>query len=107
MLIEFTLRTFFEFRLPEWAQKEFSDGIMEKIANFAMKLATNTKELARLRSGFIIKDILERFTQKINKSLNPDRSLWIFSGHDLITSNVLNALGVFEVILLIFKYCQS
>ncbi|XP_031629370.1 prostatic acid phosphatase-like [Contarinia nasturtii] len=82
--------------LQKWAQKEFKSGVMEKIANFRMKLATNTKELARLRIGFLLKDMLERFAQKINKTLKPDRSIVIFSAHDLTIANILNALGVFN-----------
>lgn len=89
------------FRLPAWTESVFFPGSdMENLANFCFSMPTNSKLLARLKVGFLIRDILERFTQKIESTLVPDRSLWIYSGHDTTISNLLNALGLFEVCLL-------
>lgn len=60
-------------------------------------MQTNTPELARLKAGFLIREILDRFNQKIESQLNPDRTLWIYSAHDTTVANVLNSLGLFEV----------
>lgn len=67
------------------------------VANFSFKIPTITPELARLRSGFLIQEILDRFAQKIGSTLTPDRSLWIYSGHDTTLAGVLNTLQLFEV----------
>lgn len=71
---------------------------MEKLANFCFTMATNTKQLARLKTGFLLREILERFTMKSSSTLSPNRALWIYSAHDGTIANVLNALGLFEVL---------
>lgn len=73
------------------------NGIVERIAESHFKVNTATPELARLRSGFLIKEIMERFTQKLFAALEPDRVLWLYSAHDETIANILNSLGMFEV----------
>lgn len=70
---------------------------MEYIAKFDFKIYADTPTLARIASGFLIKEIVERFAQKINSTLNPDRLLWFYSAHDYTIVNMLNSLGLFEV----------
>lgn len=70
---------------------------MEKLSHFCFAIPTNTKLLARLKTGFLIREILQRFSMKIDSTLSPDRSLWIYSAHDSTLANVLNTLGLFEV----------
>lgn len=72
-------------------------GDLEWVANHSFKLATITPEMARLKSGFLIREILERFAAKIGSTLSPDRSVWIYSAHDTTVANVLNTLNLFEV----------
>lgn len=54
--------------------------------------------MARLKVGYLLREILDRFERKIDKSLMPDRSLWMYSAHDCTLANILNALGLFNVI---------
>lgn len=70
---------------------------MKYIAKFHLKLYTDTPLLARLKSGFLIKKIFDCFTQKMNSTLKPDRSLFLYSAHDVTIANLLNSLGLFEV----------
>lgn len=85
-------------RLPDWAEKVVEpNGIIERIAESHFKFNTATPELARLKSGFLIKEMMDRFTKKIFGTLEPDRSLWLYSAHDETIANVLNSLGLFEV----------
>lgn len=85
-------------RLPDWAIKATEpNGTMEYIAKYHLKLYTDTPLLARLKHGFLIKKIFDCFTQKINSTLKPDRSLFLYSAHDVTIANVLNSLGLFEV----------
>lgn len=71
---------------------------MEYIAKFDYKTYADTPQLARLKSGFLLKEMLERFSQKINSTLQPNRSVWFYSGHDVTILNMLNSLGLFEVV---------
>lgn len=70
---------------------------MEHIAKTQLTVNTATPEMARLKSGFLIKEMMERFTKKIFSTLEPNRSLWLYSAHDETIANVLNSLGLFEV----------
>lgn len=71
---------------------------MEYIAKYHLKLYTDTPQLARLKHGFLIKKMFGDFAQKIDSTLKPDRSLFLYSAHDVTIANVLNSLGLFEVI---------
>lgn len=71
---------------------------MEIMAKHGFRVPTGTKQMARLKSGFLIKEIFEHFEQKINSTLQPDRSLWFYSAHDFTIADTLNSLGLFEVI---------
>lgn len=93
------LSTFPTFRLPEWTKKVFGAGNdFEQVAHQNFRTLTATTELARLSTGFLIRDILNRCSQKTKKSLSPDRSLWIYSAHDTTIANILNYFGHFNVI---------
>lgn len=71
---------------------------MENITKYSYAMYTNTKELARLRVGWLLKDMMERFKQKIELTLIPkERRLWLYTAHDYTIANILNGLGVFEV----------
>lgn len=72
-----------------------ANGDMERLTGFYFSMPTNTKQLARLRVGFLIREIFEHFTMKIDGKLTPD--LWIYSAHDSTVASVLNALGLAEV----------
>lgn len=61
-------------------------------------LFTQTTEMKRLRSGFLLKEILDRFTNKTLSTLSPDRNLWLYFAHDITLSNMLNSLGLYKVI---------
>jgi lysosomal acid phosphatase len=64
----------------------------------ARSFATNTytPELARLKTGPLLKEILDRSTNKTIGKLSPNRSMWVYSAHDTTVANVLNTLGLFE-----------
>lgn len=70
---------------------------MQWISQHSFVIGTATTELKRLKSGFLLRDILTRFTNKTLSKLTPDRSLYIYSGHDTTIASFLNTLGVFDV----------
>lgn len=70
----------------------------EYLANYWLKMITATKQLKRLRSGFLLKDILDRFKKK-SHGLLPNQVMQIYSGHEVTISSLLNSIGVFEVII--------
>lgn len=85
-------------RLPEWAERAIEpNGTMEHMSKIHMKLASATPQLAKLKSGFLINEIVQHFKRKLDATLRPNRLLWLYSAHDSTISNVLNSLKLFEV----------
>lgn len=86
--------------MPAWAAEAIEpNGIMDYIAKFNFKLGSDTPQLSRLKFGFLIKEIFGRFSKKINSTLRPNRSLWLYSAHDFTIANILNSFGLFEVFM--------
>lgn len=56
-----------------------------------------TKEMCRLYSGFLFREILDHCTEKINETLNPDRKMFIYAAHDTTIASLLNSFGLFNV----------
>lgn len=93
------------FRLPEWASTIFvPDGDLDWLSRFSFEAPTNTPELARLKTGFLLRQILDRCEAKIKSALSPNRSIWVYSAHDTTIGNVLNSLGLFEVEFVLPKF---
>lgn len=87
-------------RIPGWAQGIFFNGTSFKyIASHWQTFVTGTMELKRLKSGFLLKQIFDRFKNK-TLSLLPQQLMQIYSGHEITISGILNSLGVFEVFFL-------
>lgn len=88
--------------LPEWTKKIFPGGdlyaSMEEATLKTFKLDTSTPFFAKIKSGFLLKDILDRFMNKSRAILDPDRSFWVYSGHDTTISRILNTLGILKVL---------
>lgn len=83
--------------LPDWAQKIMvPGGALEKFSSIWLQLNTGTKEMKRLKSGFLLKQILDRFRSK-SLSLIPNEKMAIYSGHDMTIASLLNTLGLFWV----------
>lgn len=71
-------------------------SVAEKLTTYWFKLLTGTEMLLRLRSGFLLKEIVDRFKNKTN-SLLPEQLMQLYSAHDVTIASMLNALGLFEV----------
>lgn len=85
------------FRLPEWTQKVFPNGPFRYLYDLSYVLETYTPQFARLKYGILLKEILERFQKKSDLTLKPNRSAWMYSGHDNTISGLLNLMGLYDV----------
>lgn len=84
--------------MPQWAEQVMQpDGDFQRLAFYWFRMFTATPEMKKLRSGYLLKEILDRFTNKTQTQLSPNRSLWMYFGHDITIANMLNSLGVFNV----------
>lgn len=85
------------YRLPDWANEVLSDKEMQYIHNLFYTLQTYTPTMAKLSTGFLIKEMLDRATLKSQSKLTPDYSMYVYSGHDTNIANVLNSLGLYSL----------
>lgn len=60
-----------------------------------MMAMTHSTETKKMRSGFLLKEMLDRFKEKILSS--SEQLLYIYSAHDNVIINFLNSLNVYEV----------
>lgn len=72
-------------------------GDFEYLMHYYFQMFTQTPEMKRIKSGYLLKEILDRFTNKTQSTLSPDRSLWLYFAHDITITNMLNSLGLFKV----------
>lgn len=63
------------------------------------KAPTYTEQLAKIRVGFLIKDILDRANLPI---ANQTESLYMYSGHGRTMANVMHTLNMFQVSEVLF-----
>lgn len=95
------------FSLPQWAQKVFGTSDFMFISFYQLLLNTATTEMKRLKSGFLLKEIFDRFTNKSQSTLSPDRSLWMYFGHETTIANMLNTLGLYTEVKLFSNSIRS
>lgn len=69
----------------------------EYISMYWFQIFTPTPEMKKLRIGYLLKEILDRFTNKTQSMLTPNQSLWMYFAHDITIANMLNILGIFKV----------
>lgn len=95
--ISIDMCVYFLFRLPEWARDVIKPGgPFETLTTYWFKLSTATTLMKRLKSGFLLKEILDRFKNK-TLALEPKQLMQLFSGHETTISGILNSLGLLEV----------
>ncbi|XP_037031472.1 prostatic acid phosphatase-like [Bradysia coprophila] len=83
------------YTIPEWAANYYpnNDDIDQVSIRFYSQF-TGTKFMSRYASGFLLKDILDRFKSKSNNTLTPNRKMWMFSSHDLTLFSFLRSLDL-------------
>lgn len=84
--------------LPPWAEKLKSDSDFENLLNFESSIYTRRTECKKIRSGYLLKEILDRSTSKTKSTLLPDRSLWMYFAHYSTIRDMLSSLGLPQVL---------
>ena len=86
-------------RLPSWVDNisRYTNDTLEQIIAIHLESRSHTNEMKKNRAGFLIKEMYDRFKNKSLSLLKPDRSVYIYSAHDTIIVNILNALNLYEV----------
>lgn len=82
-----------DYALPEWTRGVYPEKLYP-ISALSFASRTYTPQLARLKSGPLLKEILTHF---INKTLGLlEQNYWVYSAHDTTVANMLNTLGLFK-----------
>lgn len=89
------IENLYKFPLPQWT-KEVFPGKLLPWAQLSFKIYCYTPTLQRLKVGLLLNEILSRFVNKTQGVLDPNRKMWIYSGHDTTIANLLMALGAFD-----------
>lgn len=87
------IETFFNYTLPDWAQKAFPK--MQPYAYLSFATACWTQELARYKTGPLFNEIVDYFTNR-TITTEGNKKMLVFSAHDTTIANLLNSLGAFE-----------
>lgn len=70
---------------------------MKGTAAMSFALAAYNKELARLKVGPFIAEMLDHlYNTTVTMKHKYNRKLWMYSAHDTTIANILNALDIFE-----------
>lgn len=88
------IESLFNYTLPDWAQTVFPDKLFPWAA-LSFATLTFVPDLARLKTGPLLNEIVEFFKNKT--SIKPDtKKILMYSGHDVTIGNVLNSLNIFS-----------
>lgn len=52
--------------------------------------------MKKIKGGALITDVIDNMVRKRLKILSPNRSIFVYSGHDITLVNVMRSLGVLE-----------
>ncbi|XP_055308428.1 prostatic acid phosphatase-like [Sitodiplosis mosellana] len=87
------------FDLPSWVNdiSRYTNDTLEQISTIHMESFTHTNEMKKIKAGFLIKEMFDRFKNKSLSLLQPHLSIWAYSAHDLNIVSVLNALNLYEL----------
>lgn len=80
--------------IPKWSDSFYPEKLLE-IVKVSSRLNTITPWMKKIKGGPIITQILDIMNAKKMKTLNPDRSIFIYSGHDHTLKNIMNTIGLF------------
>lgn len=90
------IETIYNFTLPKWTKAVFPDK-MRSTAAMSFALPCYTKELARLKVGPFMAEMLDHlYNTTTTMKHKYNRKLWVYSGHDTTISNILNAMDIFQ-----------
>lgn len=72
-------------------------GDFEQLSMVFFTIFARTNDMKKIRSGYLLEQILDRSTNKTMSQLSPDRSLWIYFAHDDTIADLLSSPNLYEV----------
>ena len=81
--------------MPEWTRSVFPSKEFDELALLWYTVHSKTPELATVRMGYLLKEIVDHCLSKVAGTL--DGLIYQYSSHDSVVTNFLNGLGIFDV----------
>ncbi|EDS35521.1 lysosomal acid phosphatase [Culex quinquefasciatus] len=81
---------------PEWTAPLYPERALSFYSGYMRLMYTPTAELKRLRGCVIISEFLRTMRAKRGGTLDPDRSIFLYSGHDLTLVSLLNSMEMLD-----------
>lgn len=78
----------------------------EYLAKLWYTIQTYNNQLKKIKAGYLLKSIFDRLTKKMQPTLKPNRSIYMYFAHDITIVSILNSLGLYEVSF-IFRFLFS
>jgi len=91
------IENLYNFTLPEWTKPIFPEPLAEA-SKYSFALPTWNKKLARLKTGLLVKEMIGNMKHKKETKPKTRRNLNLYSAHDSTVANLLNTLGVYNMI---------
>lgn len=85
------------YSLPIWTSSVYPGGDMEQLVTLAETVRSKTREMSRLRGGFLLKHMVNRMEDKFADKMKLNGTVWLYSGHDTTITTLLTALKLYEV----------
>jgi lysosomal acid phosphatase len=82
-----------KWKKPEWLNEYFPEKT-EPLAEEYLKLLTATPFMKQVKAGPLITEIIDTMLRRKEKAT--DRTISIYSGHDVTLVNLMNTLGILE-----------
>lgn len=76
-------------------------GDFDQLIGYWYGIDAATTELQMYKAGYLLQEIFNRFQDKIESTLSPDRTVWMYFAHDFIMIYVLKALGIYSVMIFV------
>ncbi|XP_055589845.1 lysosomal acid phosphatase-like [Uranotaenia lowii] len=85
----------FGLKLPAWTNKFLPERALRCVGVF-LRSFTATPIMKRLRGGATFTEFIKIMKSKQAKTLSPDRSVFIYSGHDSTQVSLLDSMGMLD-----------
>lgn len=69
---------------------------MRPLAERSLALLTETPFMKKVKGGALLTEIIDHMTKKRSRTLTPNRSMFIYSGHDVTLVNMMRALDIID-----------
>lgn len=81
------------FTLPNWTVTVFPNKL-KPLAAACLASKTELPFMKKVKGGPLVTDIINKMKQKRSNLLHPNRSIFVYSAHDITLVNVMNSLGI-------------